>query len=402
MKEEMLLRRGLLFASVFLLSALLLQQGAQAFDLSAFRDLVSAGNDTPEKIIAALPNDFRGNASFVYQSRSIQASSPSHPRAILWDEQTGFVMGFNGDSSLKGYQSIEMEGIDRESGQIHFYNVDFPLRRDREGRAALKIEEPKVCLACHGQSARPIWQSFPNWMGAYGGFNDLIQDDEVSDFESFREESSQDPRYRSLKIPQLASELEQQGTPIGLENRPNMRLGALLSRMNALRIRKLLETDDSSKRREILSVFSGCSSQEQILQLLSSLGLSMADLNISFDHEDPANDQLDFLTSYVDGFSTTRELVTYQLFKDWMPEISLDSMATTIGDFESTLHQPDPDAVTFVQALDSWGPWLQLNNESTHRTLCGALFTSEESILFVDKPVVNTTSSTPSNRKSRR
>jgi len=382
----MLLRRGLSFASIFLLSALFLQRGAQAFDLSAFRDLVSAGNDTPEKIIAALPDDFRGNASFIYQSRSIQASSPSHPRAILWDEQTGFAMGFNGDSSLKGYQTIEMEGIDRESGQIHFYNVDFPLRRDREGRAELNIQEPKVCLACHGQNARPIWHSFPNWTGAYGGFNDLIQDDEVSDFESFREESSRDLRYRSLKIPQLASELEQQGTPIGLENRPNMRLGALLSRMNALRIRKLLETDDVSKRREILGVFVGCSSQqgadadqdvqERALQLLGSLGLSMADLDISFDHEDPANNQLDFLTSYVDGFSTTRELVTYQLFKDWMPELSLDSMATTIGDFESSLHQPDPDAAPFVQALDSWGPWLQLDNESTHRTLCGAVSNS--------------------------
>jgi hypothetical protein len=373
MKEEMLLRQGFLFASGFLLSALFLQQGAQAFDLSAFRELVSAGNDTPEKIIAALPEDFRGNASFIYQSRSIQASSPSHPRAILWDEQTGFTMGFNGDSSLKGYQTIEMEGIDRESGQIHFYNVDFPLRRDREGRAELNIQEPKVCLACHGQNPRPIWHSFPNWTGAYGAFNDLIQDEEVSDYESFREESSRDPRYRSLKIPQLASELEQQGTPIGLGNRPNMRLGALLSRMNALRIRKLLETDDLSKRHEILSVFAGCSSQEQILQLLDSLGLSMADLDISFDHEDPANDQLDFLTSYVDGFSTTRELVTYQLFKDWMPEVALAPMVATIGDFESSLHQPDPDAAPFVQALDSWGPWLQLGLESTHSVLCNSL-----------------------------
>lgn len=75
----------------------------------------------------------------------------------------------------------------------------------------------------------------------------------------------------------------------------------------------------------------------------------------------------------VDGFSTTRELVVYQLFGDWMPELSLDSMAMTIEELQSSERPPDPNGEPFVQKLDSWGPWLQLDAESTHSTLCGAL-----------------------------
>jgi hypothetical protein len=345
-----------------------------AFDLGDLANLVGSGADTPEKILNRLPEGMRSNATFVYNSRSLQQASTSHPRVLLWDDATGFSLSYNGDPKLRGYSTLEMASLNRASGVLGFYELKFPLRRDTAGRAFFQPSQPQTCLACHGPNPRPIWGAFPRWPGVYGSFNDRIEGAELEALQTFSDVAKKEPRYRPIILPKTSEALPATPTAL-LADRPNFRYGALLSRINAYRLRKLIETPDPKRRRAILLFFTGCEldfeTPSDVTSTLDSMNLSLADLDLRTVYYDPKNNDLDFYGSYPDGFSTTRELLIYQLVKDWMPGFEgLEQITRTIEDSLPLADRKDSRSREMIKDLDSWGPWIALDGSPPLQKLC--------------------------------
>lgn len=148
--------------------------------------------------------EYMGHHTFGFDSLSIQGSSYSHPRAIVYGKTAKFIITFNGDPSQDGYDKIETMEFNEQTETFDFREIKFlnderlkkglaqetyakgfkvspvggPRKLDHyledgELRPEEVTFEKGRCLQCHTNN-RPIWTAYPKWPGFYGGQDDVF------------------------------------------------------------------------------------------------------------------------------------------------------------------------------------------------------------------------------------
>jgi hypothetical protein len=132
---------------------------------------------------ALLPEEFRlnfvlkhgilriGERGHLVEKVVSQSSSPTSPRAIVWDERSGMVMSWNGGAPDQlALNRIDLLNFDKEKKVFSLRGADFPIS---EGKAHYSSEK---CTTCHGPDQRPIFGMYPDWPSFYGSDNDELLD----------------------------------------------------------------------------------------------------------------------------------------------------------------------------------------------------------------------------------
>jgi hypothetical protein len=288
---------------------------------------------------------------------------------VVWSAAGGFAMTFNGSPGQAGFDRVEMFQYSPEERRFHFHRLGF------EG--SYQLEEPEVCLACHGMDPRPIWSEYPDWTGAYGSFDDVIEagSAEAADYEAFRAGALNHPRYRYLfplmQAPQapesndpfLRPEFPFRSTALpgpesietSLSFRPNLRFGSFAARLNALRAARIAGGSNPA----LLKAALGCPGSQPFGAALGAAGLEAADLDPRFPDPDPRNASLDPDTSYFDGNATSRELFAARLLEASGSELAASDERTLARKYSAD-NPPDQLDAAVIQELDQYGGWVPL------------------------------------------
>lgn len=230
--------------SRILLSVVLLVANARSFaggfDFEAMRSLIdSRGIHTVEDLVAALPSDLRSHYALVFASRSLQASSFRNPRAILFGSDARFIISFNGAADQRGYAAVETMEFDPASNSFRFREVAFASGPDGTPNVGYSAANPARCVACHGRPARPIWDTAPEWPGAYGErYHAGLSSAESAGIRQFLGQATSHPRYGYLEYLQAFADREtyvpsSRAVYNGeIPEPPNARLSTLLAALN--------------------------------------------------------------------------------------------------------------------------------------------------------------------------
>lgn len=187
--------------------------------------------------IAKLPENMRSRLALFYRSQSMQGPHRDgylYPRAILSSKifdksNTAYsisrglspllMLSFNGHPAQPGYDRLETVDINPDldpDNIFKYFEITFP--KDDESKAMtweqaqsrilVSKANPATCIQCHGNPARPIFQQYPDWQGAYGArHNARLSDDDVQGLNQFIQKHSNDPnsRYRHLNPDRFAA-----------------------------------------------------------------------------------------------------------------------------------------------------------------------------------------------------
>lgn len=219
-----------------LLSLLVSSAVAHAFQFDELKALVETHDvRSVEETLPLLP---KMNHVLMFKSRSLQAGSFENPRAILFNDDGTLFISLTAEP--RGAGRLEIIDFNRAEARFAFKTVQFSA-----GARAVVNEAPTNCAGCHGhmkQDLRPLWDPGLEWRGAYGSHDDQItgSPDEPA-YRAFL--SKRDRLYASLAL--------SEGPHDALENRPNLQLGLLLMRDQALRIARLLADESGEKLRRL-------------------------------------------------------------------------------------------------------------------------------------------------------
>jgi hypothetical protein len=224
-----------------LVVAALLARPADAFDFSALEQLIREHQvRSIEDLLPLLPASLRSRYVLVFASRSLQGASFEHPRVILFDPDARFVLSFNGDAARPGFAAIETMAFDDATATFRLREVEFPDPSQPDTPVRFSAVNPAKCSLCHGDPARPVWDSYPFWPGAYGErYGQALSAAEKAGLARFLREQPTDPRYRQLlDVERFADEKTFLPHPRrryegGESLPPNGELGEALGRLNA-------------------------------------------------------------------------------------------------------------------------------------------------------------------------
>ena len=207
---------------------------AAEFDFAALRSVIESRQvNSVEELVPFLPAALRSRYALVFASRSLQQATYSAPRVILYGPDAHLVLTFNGDAGQRGFDTVETLEFGQDK-QFRLREIRFPAPGSKEG-AVFSQPNPITCQACHGTTARPVWDSWPLWPGAYGQRYDApLTTQERAGLESFLARQASHPRYKQLLGVQRLGDPETfHGTQSkryagGVREPPNAELGALL------------------------------------------------------------------------------------------------------------------------------------------------------------------------------
>jgi len=216
------------------------QAGADIHDLAQLQALIESRHvHSVEDLLAALPADLRSRYTLVFDSRSLQDASFENPRAILYSADAHFVLSFNGDPAQRGYGAVETMTFDAPNNRFEFREVAFAGGAGQGGAVSYSAPGSARCAACHGQRARPVWDTVPEWPGVYGErYHAGLSDREAQGMRAFLARQPEHPRYRYLLG---ATRFGERDTYVpssrtlyngGVAEPPNAEFGSLLWAMN--------------------------------------------------------------------------------------------------------------------------------------------------------------------------
>lgn len=227
-----------------------------------------------DQVPAALPGDLRinftlkhgrlykGENGHLIETVVSQSSSPSAPRAILWDERSGLTLSYNGGAAGQTEPNrLDVLEFDDASKSFHLSALQFDDRHAPVWQTEADMPEAnRKCSRCHGANHRPIFAMYPDWPSFYGSDNDeltnrskLVQAREADDYKAFRSEVATKhlPRYAPLydaanvksrmrgvdvypSYPYRQDTNEQiEAVSRAFAFRPSLRLGILMNRLMA-------------------------------------------------------------------------------------------------------------------------------------------------------------------------
>jgi len=142
---------------------------AAGFNFTSLQSLLSRQDiNSVEELIAALPAAQRSRYALVFESRSLQGASLENPRVILYGADARFIVTFNGSPAQRGFRVVETMEFDDDSKEFRLRELVFPERAAGVDKVVVSEVNPQHCARCHGAPARPVWDTFPLWPGAYG------------------------------------------------------------------------------------------------------------------------------------------------------------------------------------------------------------------------------------------
>jgi mono/diheme cytochrome c family protein len=142
---------------------------AAGFNFASLQSLLSHQDiGSVEELIAALPAAQRSRYALVFESRSLQGASLENPRVILYGADARFIVTFNGSPAQRGFRVVETMEFDDDSKEFRLRELVFPERAAGVDKVVVSELNPQHCARCHGAPARPVWDTFPLWPGAYG------------------------------------------------------------------------------------------------------------------------------------------------------------------------------------------------------------------------------------------
>jgi hypothetical protein len=117
------------------------------------------------------------------------------PRTVVYGGDAHLILNFGGRSRQRSYERLEAVCFDDAENKFNYFDVVFP----KEAHSAEAISDlteaertmksvmiaggrgQRTCTNCHGESARPNWDSSPFWPGFYGAIDDSVKDPTRSD-----------------------------------------------------------------------------------------------------------------------------------------------------------------------------------------------------------------------------
>jgi hypothetical protein len=204
---------------------------------------------------------FQGEHGHLVESVVSQSSSPSAPRAILWDERSGFAVSYNGGAQGQTEPNrLDTMEFDETAKRFRFAALQFRAPEKPIWQTDADIpEENRKCSRCHGEKTRPIFSMYPDWPSFYGSDNDELSDRrkpvqvrEAQEYASFRSSVARSPRYLPLfddanlrtnlrgtalypewpYRPNIDTNIE--ATSRAFAFRPSLRFGVLMNRLMAI------------------------------------------------------------------------------------------------------------------------------------------------------------------------
>ncbi len=153
--------------------------------------------DSIDKFLASLPEEYRRHFVAMYRSESSPDNSFAQPRIIFFGAKPSLFMAFNGVQRTAKQEHIELLQFDEYKRRYIPALITL-----RAGQRAVVQENPAACARCHGYPARPLWDAYHVWPGAYGSGNYKNLDEaptlEGSQFADFVAKAPKLPRYRHL------------------------------------------------------------------------------------------------------------------------------------------------------------------------------------------------------------
>lgn len=228
-----------------------------------------------ETLLPRLPRSFRSHYALMYRSRSLQGPHTVdyvNPRAIVFggealgnDVQTPtnirygsmkMAMTFNGKATDPGNEDLELVEVDTspEAGLdvFRYFEIKFPKTaglswREAQSQIHFSPKNPAKCVACHGNPARPIWDGYPLWPGAFGSDNFITHAHEVQGYQAFLREAPQHPRYQWLEERERFYDAPQGKLRFNHEG-SNSVLNIRLSVANGVRVARLMRSTPNFDR----------------------------------------------------------------------------------------------------------------------------------------------------------
>src|SRR3984893_11052767 len=221
---------------------------AAAFNFASLQSLLSSQDiGSVEELIAALPAAQRNRYALVFESRSLQGASLENPRAILFGPDARFIVTFNGSPAQRGFRVVETMEFDDESKEFRLRELLFPERAAGVDKVVISEVNPQRCARCHGAPARPVWDTFPLWPGAYGErYRNNLSARERAGLSAFLAQQPAHPRYRQLLgANRFADPQTFRSNALGQyagipQEPPNAELAVYLSRLQAQSIARQL------------------------------------------------------------------------------------------------------------------------------------------------------------------
>jgi hypothetical protein len=364
----------------------------------------------------------KGERGHLIETKVSQSADPQAPRAILWDERSGFSLSFNGGNpDQKANQRLDLLSFNHQTKRFLLEQIDFPIA---DGKARVTTSD---CATCHGPDHRPIFSMYPDWPSFYGSDNDELtgqselQQKELSGFSEFRDHIAPNhPRYKPLfsdarvertlglklypSFPYRQSNVEKaRDVSRAFAFRPNLRMGIVFNRLNAQSVSARIK---QHKRYEVFAPYflfnllqcawseASASARDQWLarvekaigqkphtlsgglldyrQMLALFDLQIKDVDIRYSYDHPGYDNRDatskpmevgyigrYFNSYFDGSATSDELIAAALYRD-MP--SLKGLATVHGLTAKYAHFAERFKYDepFFRQMDEWGEWIPI------------------------------------------
>ena len=248
-----------------------------------------------EQLIPTLPVELRlnfvlkhgikrvGERGHLIEKKVSQSADPLLPRAILWNESTGFSLSFNGGGATQtAPQRLDVLSFSQDTKTFRLSQVDFPLTEAQiNDRAHSVVKADASCAECHGSRQRPIFAMYPDWPAFYGSDNDELnnpkvanQHAELGDYRNFKNNvASKHPRYSPLfeetliqsnygiKIwetyplrPNTSEEARNVSRSFAF--RPGLRLGIVYNRLNAQSVFKTMKDHPNYEKFAVLTLHS--------------------------------------------------------------------------------------------------------------------------------------------------
>lgn len=230
-----------------------------------------------DDVVPLLPERMRSKLTLFFRSQSLQGPHRDdflHPRAILSSVKSvsqfdrlrpALMVSFNGHPSQPGYnrlEAVDLNPFSISEDVFTYYEIEFPTDEEakkltwNEAQLRIKVSEanPKTCQQCHGNPARPIFQAYPLWEGAFGSKHvDGMSDYEKKGLRQFVDfhSTKQDSRYRHLNPSRFQSSrmqttdfnlrLPRLTDPIDFDSsEPAIQLNTDLANYNGLRVTRLM------------------------------------------------------------------------------------------------------------------------------------------------------------------
>lgn len=145
-----------------------------------------------EEFLEALDDDQKDHYVMMYDSKSLQGASFQKPRVIMFSKTGEILFSFNGDTTQKNGNKIEMILFDENTSKFRAHEIEFT------GTSAIVRKDPAICMSCHGTDIRPNWNNYNQWEGAYGSNDARLSEREYQELEVFKRSHQDHPRYRHL------------------------------------------------------------------------------------------------------------------------------------------------------------------------------------------------------------